>query len=221
MTWTLSPAPHQESIFSFTPETEGGQSCIERWSGPNTRFICFIRSSRKNTDPLSTKLKIKSRCWHSCFDPTEIFIAERLKRSQWSLNWSIHLHQKQRWAENLLKSYRHNQRHLTGELPFSAIIYFYFTTVSDCLSCFCTFTFYRACSFLLYFVIFSKKAQNLSLHWVTLHQSLFFKILTLVYKMFPETSRFLSKNQLEKQDRWQICFLILWHQLHPHQIPLK
>lgn len=46
---------------------------------PKHGFMCFICSSRKNTDTLSTKLKIKSRYWHSCFDPTQI-----LSEDEWS-----------------------------------------------------------------------------------------------------------------------------------------
>lgn len=44
-----------------------------QWSGSNTGCICIICSSRKNTDNLSTKLKIKSFYWHSCFEPREIW----------------------------------------------------------------------------------------------------------------------------------------------------
>lgn len=61
-----------QSLFFVTSQTWGGSKLSsERWSGPNTELINVMCSCRKTP---RTKLKIKSCCWHSCFDPTQIFI---------------------------------------------------------------------------------------------------------------------------------------------------
>ncbi len=56
------------NLFVHPRDWRRSKLCTERWSGLNTGSICFICSSRKNTHPLSTKLKIKSCYWHSCFE---------------------------------------------------------------------------------------------------------------------------------------------------------
>lgn len=68
-------APNQQSArvyYFLTSQTwERSKLSSERWSGPNTELINVICSCRKTQ---RTKLKVKSCCWHSCFDPTQIFI---------------------------------------------------------------------------------------------------------------------------------------------------
>lgn len=119
----------------------------------------------KDKEPLLTQL-----LW-----PHRDFIAEWLKWGQWLLNWSNHLHQKQ-WREgNLLKCYRYNQRYFTGELPFSAILYFYSTTLSDCLSYFIHSHFVEHA--VLVCCCYFLKKKKVELHWFKCYEGTFFLIL--------------------------------------------
>lgn len=101
------------SFFFYPRDWRRSKICTERWSGPNTRFICFICSSRKNTDLLSMKWKIKSCYWHSCFDPTEILSEDecgqwpiRSSQNQWCTDSST-LHKYNFWGTCTFLEYFH------------------------------------------------------------------------------------------------------------------
>lgn len=136
VTWTPSPALHQESIFSFPLRDWRRSELYWKVIRPKHEVHMLHSFQQEKYWPAEHEIKDKEPLLTQLLWPHRDFIAEWLKWSQWSLNWSNHLHQKQ-WREgNLLKCYRYNQRYFTGELPFSAILYFYSTAESDCLSYF-------------------------------------------------------------------------------------
>lgn len=47
------------TLFYYPRDWRRSNLCSETWSGPSMGCICFIHSSRKNIDPLRTKLKIE------------------------------------------------------------------------------------------------------------------------------------------------------------------
>lgn len=130
------------TLFYYPRDWRRSNLCSETWSGPNMGCICFIHSSRKNIDPLRTKLKIEpllTQLLWPCTDFTRargksaaIITQQTDQMSQPHPGVSAHLLKYcrtcSRWFDLLDCSY----------FPF-LIIYFNMTdkqmTLSDCSGC--------------------------------------------------------------------------------------